>query len=201
MPHEPQFAVVVFVFVSQPFATLASQLPKPGEQERVHAPAEQVGVAFVVEQAVPHAPQLLVAVFVLVSHPFAELPSQLPNPAVQVPRVQVPVVQVSLAFARSHTLPQPPQFASVRVFVSQPLFGLPSQSENPAAQVGVHAPATHEVVPFAFVHAVPQAPQLVELVERFASQPLVVRPSQFPKPVLHVPRTHEPVEHTAPAFA
>jgi hypothetical protein len=40
----------------------------------------------------------------------------------------------------------------VWMFVSQPLFGFPSQSAKPAAQVGLHAPATHDVVPFAFVH-------------------------------------------------
>ena len=60
----------------------------------------------------------------------------------------------------SHVTPQPPQLpGSVAMRVSQPLARLPSQSEKPAAQTGVHAPATQLVVPLAFVQTAPQLPQ------------------------------------------
>jgi hypothetical protein len=200
-PQEPQLETVVFVFVSQPFATLESQLPKPGEQVREHVPAEQVGVALVVEHAAPQPPQCPTVVFVFVSQPLFWLPSQLPKPVVQVPSVHVPVEQDSAALARSHTTPHAPQFELVRMFVSQPLFGLPSQLAKPAAHVGTQAPAVQVVVPFALLQVVPHAPQFDVLVDRFASQPFDAWPSQLPKPVLHVPRTHPPPEQAAPAFA
>ena len=44
------------------------------------------------------------------------------------------------------------------------------------------------------MQAVPQLPQLVTLVLKFASQPLFALPSQFPNPALHV-GTHTPVVH------
>jgi hypothetical protein len=50
-----------------------------------------------------------------------------------------PVVQVALAFAREHEIPQPPQFVSVRVLVSQPLRRFESQVSNPARHLGSQA--------------------------------------------------------------
>jgi hypothetical protein len=77
--------------------------------------------------------------------------------------------------------------------VSQPLFGLPSQLANPNVQLGLHMPDAQAFVPWAFVHARPQAPQFV-LVRRAASQPFATFVSQLPKFVLHViaqaPATH-----------
>jgi hypothetical protein len=62
--------------------------------------------------------------------------------------------------------------------------------------VGVHAPATHAVVPLAFAHATPHAPQF-DVVAVEISQPLEARPSQLPNPALHaiaqVPEVHEGV--------
>jgi hypothetical protein len=77
----PQLVTVVLRFVSQPFATLPSQLPNPVEQPMAHVPPEHDGVPFAAEQGAPHAPQFAVLEFRLVSQPFAALPSQLPNPA------------------------------------------------------------------------------------------------------------------------
>lgn len=201
VPHAPQFAALVFVFVSQPSDTRPLQLPYPVAHVSEHAPALQLGVAFVVEHAAAHAPQFVALVLVFVSQPSETTPLQLPKPVVHVPRAQVPVVHVSLAFARSHTVPHPPQFVSVWVLVSQPLLGLPSQLAKPDAQVGTQAPAVQTVVPFAFVQAAPQLPQLVALVFRFASQPFEARPSQLPKPVLQAPSTQAAAEQLAPAFA
>lgn len=95
----PQWFVLVVVLVSQPFATLPSQLPKPEEHVIEQLPAEHVGVPLADEQAAPHPPQLPVLVFVFVSQPFAALPSQLPNPASQPTSWHVPLEHDSVAFA------------------------------------------------------------------------------------------------------
>jgi hypothetical protein len=42
-----------------------------------HAPSEQLGVPLLLEQTVPHAPQLLMLVCVFASQPLFGLPSQL----------------------------------------------------------------------------------------------------------------------------
>jgi hypothetical protein len=63
------------------------------------------------------------------------------------------------------------------------LFGLPSQSDQPAEQTGLQAPAEHEVEPCALLQVVPHAPQLVTLVFRFVSQPFAGLPSQLPQPL------------------
>ena len=190
----------MFVFVSHPLPTFASQLPNPGEQTSVQAPAVQVGAAFTVEHAAPHALQFVVFVFRLVSQPLVAFASQLPKPAVHV-KVQLPVPQEGVAFAALHVVPQEPQSESVFRLVSHPLFGLPSQLANPAAQVGTHAPAVHVNVPFAFEQEIPHEPQLAVLVFRFASQPFAALASQLPKPALHVPSAQTPVLHRAAAFA
>lgn len=60
-----------------------------------------------------------------------------------------------LALVAEQVTPHAPQLVAVRVLVSQPLFGLPSQSAKPVAQVGAQAPAVHVVAPFAFVQLTP----------------------------------------------
>ena len=51
---------LVFVFVSQPFAALPSQLPQPALHERMaQVPVEQVAIALARAHATPHAPQLI----------------------------------------------------------------------------------------------------------------------------------------------
>jgi hypothetical protein len=106
------------------------------------------------------------------------------------PGTQTPAVHVSPTVHRllsSHDLPHVPQLVNdVFVFVSQPFFGLPSQSPNPAVQTGAHTPAEHEVVPLALAHTDPHAPQLPASVCRLISQPLTTLPSQFAKPASHV---------------
>ncbi len=49
------------------------------------------------------------------------------------------------------------------------------------------------------MQAVPQLPQLVTLVLKFASQPLLALPSQLPNPPVHV-GTHTPVVQTFVPF-
>ncbi len=49
--------------------------------------------------------------------------------------VQVPEKQLSVALAKSHTTPQPPQFDSeLATLTSQPLSALPSQLAQPELQ-------------------------------------------------------------------
>ena len=60
-----------------------------------HVPAVHVWFA---GHALPHAPQWALLVCVLVSQPFALLPSQLAKPALQDPMVQTPFAQPGVAF-------------------------------------------------------------------------------------------------------
>jgi hypothetical protein len=79
-PQPPQFVTLVLVFVSQPFRTLLSQLPKPVAQDSPQPRSEHTGVLLGPDaQAMPHRLQLLV-VLIAVSQPLPEFPSQLPKP-------------------------------------------------------------------------------------------------------------------------
>jgi hypothetical protein len=58
MPQPPQCARVFVVFVSQPFASTPSQLPKFALQDAImQLPPPHVAVAFVREHEVPHEAQ------------------------------------------------------------------------------------------------------------------------------------------------
>jgi hypothetical protein len=132
-----------------------------------------------------------VTVVVAVSQPFLAFPSQLPKPALHV-GTQAPAVHTVVPLGFVHASPHPPQCGTeVWVLVSQPLFGLLSQLPKPELHVGVHVPLGHVVVPFVFVHCVPQVPQFVTVL-REASQPFETRVSQLPKFALqaieHAPR-------------
>jgi len=247
--HAPQF-VVVFSDASQPSVALLLQLPKLPLHTIEHAPRAQLAVPFVLLHTVPQAPQLAAVVCVFVSHPLAALLSQLPKPLLHVPSAHEPVEHDSLAFARLHTAPHPPQFArvlrsvsqplvpipsqsprpgeqvepphtpftqfgvpacagqtcphapqlftSVLVLVSQPSLGLPLQSLNPEAQEGTHAPPVHALVPCAFVHAVPHAPQLFTSVLVAVSQPSLGLLLQSLNPDAHVGTHAPPVQVVVP---
>ena len=88
-------------------------------------------------------------------------------------RTQLPPAQLSEPLAKLQTFPQLPQSVSVVRSVSHPLVGSPSQSDHPASQVGTHVPAEQVVLPWALVQLLPQAPQLLVLVFKFASHPLL----------------------------
>jgi hypothetical protein len=132
--HAPQFAIV-FNDASHPFVTSPSQLPKLPLQVIEHEPSAQPGVPLALEHDVPQAPQFKTLVCVLTSQPLVATPSQLPNPALQVPSVHAPDAHDSEAFAKSHCAPQDPQFERVVRLVSQPLAALPSQLPNPPLHV------------------------------------------------------------------
>jgi len=66
-----------------------------------HLPPQQVLLA--PAQTLPQAPQLAVDELVLVSQPFAALPSQLRKPALHAPSWQVPAEHAALALAKAQT--------------------------------------------------------------------------------------------------
>jgi hypothetical protein len=116
-------------FSSQPSAFWPSQSTYPGLQLSAHTPAAQDATPFAVPQALPQLPQLVVDTVVSISHPFVGLLSQSANPLSQVPNWQLEFTHNADACAYTQVFPQLPQFcASVDVFVSHPLFALPSQS-------------------------------------------------------------------------
>jgi hypothetical protein len=197
--QEPQCVASVPRFISQPLLERPSQLPKPELQESEHAPRLQVAVALAPLHTAPHAPQFAVDVLVFVSQPLFLLPSQSAKLPVQT-GVQTPATQLVVPFAFVQAMPQPPQLLmSVVVGVSQPFFGLPSQSAKPALQVGTQTPAVHAVEPCAFEQAMPQPPQLLIFDAKTASQPLTALPSQLPVPALQV-GLHAPAEHVVEPF-
>jgi hypothetical protein len=56
--HAPQLAMSARTSVSQPLATLPSQLPKPALHERAHAPAAHPGIPFAPDgHTAPQLPQ------------------------------------------------------------------------------------------------------------------------------------------------
>jgi hypothetical protein len=128
--------------------------------------------------AVVQMPQWLVSVLRFTSQPSPLLPLQLPNPELQAIEHE-PRLQVAVAFAPLHPWPQAPQFPRlVSVFVSHPLFGLPSQLLKLPLHTGVQTPATQLVDPFELVQLMPQPPQLVASVVVAVSQPFFGLPSQ-----------------------
>jgi hypothetical protein len=130
--------------VSQPLAALVSQLSQPVAQLGRQPLGLQAVVPCGLTQASPQLWQLLSEPSG-VSQPAALVQSA--KPGLQVESKQVPVAQLSVAFGRSHVMPQSPQLASVRTLVSQPLAALPSQLFQPGSQVGVQPLAVQAVGP------------------------------------------------------
>jgi hypothetical protein len=122
----------------------------------------------------------------------------LPKPELQAIE-QEPRLHVGVAFAPLQTEPQAPQLPRlVSVFVSQPLFGRPSQFLKLPLHTGVHTPLTQLVVPLAFEQWMLQPPQLLMSPEVGVSQPLFGLPSQLAKPAAHVGAHTPPVHAVVP---
>lgn len=112
-----------------------------------------------------------------------------------------PATQLVVPCAFVQVLPHAPQLVVLTwMFVSHPFAVLPSQSANPALHVGTQTPAEHAVLPLAFEHAFPQAPQLAVFVFRFASHPFAGSPSQLANPELQL-GVHVPAEHAVVPLA
>jgi hypothetical protein len=179
-PQPPQLVGLVLTLDSQPLAMLLSQLPKPALQVIAHTPLAQPGVPLALEHTVAQLLQCVGSLSRFTSQPFAPLPSQLPQPALQA-MLQTPAAQLAVPWLVLHAVVHAPQcVGSVFRFVSQPFATLPSQFEYPALHVMVHVPLVHPAVPLVELHTLPHDPQLATLVLVFTSHPVSASPSQLP---------------------
>ena len=199
LPQAPQLLLELSEF-SQPFRMSPSQSPKVGRQAMAQAPLAQLGVPWLVEQALPQAPQLSTSVAMAISQPSASLSSlQSAKPASQLP-VQRPAVHSGWAmFLLEHARPQPPQCATlVSLLISQPSTTLRLQSAHGARQVATaQAPLTQPGWALGTLHAKPQLPQWLTLTSVLVSQPSATLPLHSPKPGLHEPTAQAPFWHAA----
>lgn len=159
-------------------------------------PPLQAGVPLLLLQAEPQPPQLALSVAMCVSQPAADVQS--PQPGEQVLTWQLPVLQSPAAFGGLQPWPQAPQLVLVFSWVSQPSVGSPLQSPQPAAQVGLQAPAEQVVDPCPLAHFTPHAPQF-DTVLSGVSQPVEILPSQLSNPALQV-MAHRPWLHDGVPF-
>jgi len=131
--------------VSQPLASLPSQLPKPALQPpRPHTPARHAAVPLAGDaQRIPHAPQCKALSVVLVSQPLVSLPSQLPKPATHAPTAQRPPVHAGVALGRLHCVPHAPQFEALVWVLTHalPQHISPAGHPRPGPQPMTHAPS------------------------------------------------------------
>jgi hypothetical protein len=191
-PHVPQL-LVVFNAVSQPFASIPSQSPKPLLHEGAQAPPEQLVEPLALVHATAQAPQWLVVEPRSTSHPSLAVPLQLANPPLHAPSWQVPAWHEAAALAKLHALPQKRQLAvDVSRLVSQPSPASLSQSPVPVAHEDIaHAPPWQMALPLSTTHAFMQALQLAGSDWRLVSQPSEALPLQSAKPLsqtgMHVP--------------
>jgi len=102
-----------------------------------------------------------------------------------------------------HAVLQVPQFVgSFWRLASQPSVGSSLQSVQPELhEPTVHAPFVQAAVALGTTQGAPQAPHCIGSFVMLTSQPLASLPSQFLKPLLHVPSAHAPAEHAAVPFA
>ena len=153
------------MLVSQPLTATPSQLPNPGLHDGTEqTPFAQAAVPFAAPHDTPHAPQLVMLVRRLVSQPFAEMPSQLPKPALQDSTWHAPAEQAAPPLARLQAVLHVPQW--VGSFCR--LMHAPPQLVSPGPHVVVHDPAL-QVLPAAQV--LEQEPQLALSVCRFLQVP------------------------------
>ena len=186
LPHAPQF-VVVLSGVSQPLATLLSQLPKPASHTRSSMrPGCTRGVPLVLLHALPQAPQLRgarlrvrlaavggVAVAVAEARGAGEM-------------AHVPVAQDVWRSERLQGTPHPPQFVERVEVRLAAVAGVAVAVAEARRAAGDAADAVHASGRSAGARSTawPQVPQLLMSVVVFVSQPLTGLPSQLPKPVV-----------------
>src|SRR5262249_53513937 len=134
MPQAPQLAGDDERSVSQPLATIMSQLPKPALHDpTTHAPDMQAATALGSgAQAEPQALQFLGSVCVLTSQPLPGMPSQSRNACRHEAMEHWPSTHSALALGVMHALLQAPQFLmSLARPVSHPSEGSLLQSSKP----------------------------------------------------------------------
>jgi hypothetical protein len=161
----------------------------------------QNGVPFAALHALPQPPQFDRLVVVSVSHPFSRLASQLARPALHTtPHVPPTHAALPLGYA-GHAFGHDPQCdGSLRVSISQPFFGSPSQSANPGAHCPIAQPPLKQTgAALGSTQVLPQPPQLFLSVASDASQPLLGFPSQSPVPEAQGVGLHWPARQTSEA--
>jgi hypothetical protein len=139
----------------------------------------------------PHVPQLLTSVCVLVSQPSVRaLLLQSAKPGWQW-AAQSPPAQVGDVWLLLQATPHPPQLAtSVAVLISQPsVCALLLQSAKPDWQLAAQRLAAQEGFVWLLLHTTPHAPQLVASLWTFVVQPI---PAQLAKPGMHALVMHVP---------
>jgi hypothetical protein len=166
----------------------------------VQVPLPQLALAFARVQATLQPPQCVLLVSAC-SQPLDVLLSQLPRPAVQLPKVHVPVAQLSVAPAKSQVALHALQLVVLVRGASQPVLARRSQSPKPPLQApSAQVPVAQLSPAFARLQVAPHAPQsVVELSG--VSQPLAALRSQLPKPALQVPSVQVPPPQLAAALA
>ncbi len=189
-----QLLTFVVVLISQPFATLLSQLAKPASQLIAHVPLMHEGVPLFVLHPAPQLPQCSTLVFKFVSQPFDATPSQSPKPMLHDTIVQPPFEQPAVAFGKLHTVPHAPQlFTFVFTFVSQPSEAARLQSANGAAHTSTRQlPIVHFVDAFGSEQALSHVPQFCGSVCVLISQPSFETPLQLEKPASQLATAHVP---------
>jgi hypothetical protein len=149
-----------------------------------------------------HTPQCSTDVLMLVSHPFASLLSQQPNPPLQWSSTQLDDEQTATALVNAQALPQKPQFATDEErSASQVWLASFSQSsmggvhdENP------HCPEVQIGVPPAVGQTCVHVPQCFGSLFRSPSQPFFGSLSQSSKPESQAPRSQLPWVQSAVAW-
>jgi hypothetical protein len=125
-PQPPQLLVLLAMLTSQPsVCLLLLQSRKPPAQIPLQTPPLHSGVGtWLVEQTVPHPPQLAGLVATLTSQPSTcLLPLQSRKPVAQAPLQTPPLHVVVGMLLGEQTVPHPPQFAGlVATLTSQPSF-------------------------------------------------------------------------------
>jgi hypothetical protein len=106
-----------------------------------------------------------------VSQPLRELPSQSPQPLLQLGAQEL-AAQLVLPWALVQAIPQPPQFDTFVVrLTSQPVATFASQSAKPAEQLATpHVLLVQRGIPFAAVQMLLQKPQSPRVSVRSVSQ-------------------------------
>jgi hypothetical protein len=137
--------------VSQPFASLLSQLALPAAHTRAQVPVTHVAPG---GHASPQPPQFWGSTEKAASQPFATSTSQLVKPGSHTSIAQIPATHAGVAFGTTHGFPQPPHWAgSLWVSTSQPFAASSSQFEKlPSHAPTAHAPASHAAVAFGIEH-------------------------------------------------
>ena len=137
-----------------------------------HAPEVHPDVALARAQATLHDPQVLGEASRLASQPLEAMPSQLPQPALQLATSHAPPEHAAVALASLQAAPHAPQLAvDVVTLTSHPLAATPSQFAYPVLQTKPQTPEAHTAEELATVgQTVPHIPQLRGSVAKTAHE-------------------------------